>query len=219
MQISKTCVPRANQMQSGMRKVAIKIRVKSKSLRQRRAADPDLLDDVDYKPRFWREISNEAMKEVEPRYKREASDDAWEGETDDEEAVNQLTSELADLLAQQLGWKVSGVQWFAYGVQLNSEQIQAFVFIADKQGYGISDPVSYNLSEVVQRAAQAFQNGDIVVTSLGGESVELQTMSGCSDIDCESVYLETTAPSSAPPRSTIAGVTGLVLVALVRLLK
>ncbi|PVD34638.1 hypothetical protein C0Q70_05915 [Pomacea canaliculata] len=142
LKISKTCVPRANQMQSGMRKVAIKIRVKSKSLRQRRAADPDLLN-----------------------------------------------------------------------------AIQAFVFLADKQGYGISDPVSYNLSEVVQRAAQAFQNGDIVVTSLGGESVELQTMSGCSDIDCESVYLETTAPSSAPPQSTIAGVTGLVLAALVRLLK
>lgn len=129
------------------------------------------------------------------RSRRQTPRNQWEGETDNQTTYHLLASELADELAKQLGWNVSGVEWFAYGLQVDVNVTRAVVFLADKRAFGLDSPSlsgSPNMTELVQQVAHAIQTGELRVT-LEGQQARLQSLEACGDIDCRAPYLKVNA--------------------------
>ncbi|PVD34637.1 hypothetical protein C0Q70_05914 [Pomacea canaliculata] len=129
------------------------------------------------------------------RSRRQTPSNQWEGETDNQTTYHLLASELADELAKQLGWNVSGVEWFAYGLPVDVNVTRAVVFLADKRAFGLDSPslsASPNMTELVQQVAHAIQNGELRVT-LEGQQARLQSLEACGDIDCRAPYLKVNA--------------------------
>lgn len=135
---------------------------------------------------------------------RETSN-TWQGETEAEMYYHRLAEQAASQMARRLGWKESGVTWFAYGKLTGNNTLEVRILLADEQAFGLDNktrPVPLNMSDVVEQAAQAFGDGQIIIT-VDGTRVQPQTFSACGDIDCNQVYLNTTAPPIPPIPTTL----------------
>ena len=160
-------------------------------------------------------VSNAASRisAASPRVKRATSDD-WEGESDEGLHYHQLAGDLLEDLARKLGWGSLEILWFAYGHYDDAGQLKVDIFLADET----LTPSAVNLTRIVERAAAAYREGELILNA-GGTELPGGEMTGCEDQDCQQTFLRVTAPSAAPAleaKRLAVGVSAAAAVLLVR---
>ncbi|XP_025087838.1 uncharacterized protein LOC112560292 isoform X1 [Pomacea canaliculata] len=207
-EVSKGCLPVwSNQLGSYIQQ--LKIRLQLPASRNKR--DVMSVSEAEHRAGFTLRRSNRPHislsdkylltdSDLRPRriFKRQAMNDTsnWQGESTANLYFHNLAGTTADTMAKQLNWNATGVTWFAYGQAGDSGTLNVFILLADRVAYDSnynSLSPRPNMTDVVMQAGQAFENGDITI-ELEGRVVQPYTLDACSDVECQQVFLNVSAP-------------------------
>ncbi|KAL3883632.1 hypothetical protein ACJMK2_029875 [Sinanodonta woodiana] len=115
------------------------------------------------------------------------------------EELDELAGAVADAIASKLGWRDSGVLWYAQSNYTNLTSIVSVeVLITGKGIYdlGSTKASNFNITAVTAKVVKAVKDGDLFLGKVGDQSepMYVKQMKECADFECQRATQEITAP-------------------------
>lgn len=139
---------------------------------------------------------------------------AWKGGTNTQLRIHQLANEAVDSLARQLDWDEGGVIWFAFAAdQQDRETLDLHVLLGDRHAFHLANPWSprSDLSKVTLQAGESIKNAEVTLIS-EGQSLRVQSLEVCGNLECTRVLSKVDAPVSANGAARQWTIPSLVLI-------